>query len=156
MINIFTDGACTNNGKRNSKGGIGVHYPNNELEDISEQFLLNPITNQRAELAAIYVALKNTRKNFPEIKNINIFTDSKYSIDCFTKWINGWKKKDWKNWKGKNVLNQDLLKAIDKYICVYEYNINFEHVKAHTNNDDYNSIHNAIADKLATNGINKK
>ena len=31
-ILVFTDGACTNNGKKSAKAGIGVHFPNKEFE----------------------------------------------------------------------------------------------------------------------------
>jgi ribonuclease HI len=70
---IFTDGACINNGKQNAKAGYGIHFPNNELNDISEHFINSPITNQRAELYAILVALEkiaNIRN-----KNIELYTE---------------------------------------------------------------------------------
>lgn len=35
-IAVFTDGACSGNGKAISKGGVGVYFPDSQLEDISE------------------------------------------------------------------------------------------------------------------------
>ena len=31
LINIFTDGSCKNNGKKNSVGGIGIYFDNDEI-----------------------------------------------------------------------------------------------------------------------------
>jgi ribonuclease HI len=157
-IIVFTDGSCLGNGKKIAVAGIGIHFPNKELEDVSREFTIEPITNQRAELYAIYFALKYIRLNLGlRNKLITIKTDSMYSVNCLTKWINKWKFNNWTTNEGKPVLNQDLLKAIDKYLV--RYTINLEHVNAHTGRDDYDSIHNDIADSLSRrifNQINKK
>jgi ribonuclease HI len=151
-IVVYTDGACTGNGKPCAKGGIGVHFPDKELEDLSLPFENSPITNQRAELAAIHTALKHIRRGIglTDIR-VLIKTDSKYSIDCLTEWIRGWIKNGWKTKKNEPVLNQDYIKII--YVYLQKYDIRFEHVKSHTGRDDYDSIHNDIADRLATAGI---
>ena len=94
-IIVFTDGACTCNGKTQAtRGGYGIYFPNKEMQDISREFTHKPITNQRAELYAIYKTLKIT-KNL-SYKSLTIYTDSEYSINCITKWLSGWKKKNWK------------------------------------------------------------
>eukprot|EP01070_Trichotokara_eunicae_P009965 Trichotokara_eunicae@DN6220_c0_g1_i1.p1 len=49
---IYTDGACTNNGKRGATAGYGVHFPSEPHRDISGK-LKGLQTNQRAELQAI-------------------------------------------------------------------------------------------------------
>lgn len=151
-VNIFTDGSCFNNGKKNAKAGMGVHFPNGELEDLSVPFTIGVSTNQRAELGAIYLALKYWKQNFEPIVRkkvlINIYTDSNYSIKCLTEYIHKWEKNGWLTSKKEKVLNQDLLKAIYKYMRIYK--ITFTHVYSHTNSKDYNSVHNSIADKLAT------
>ena len=151
-IQIFTDGACVNNGKKNALAGYGIHFPNNEYEGISKPFLIKPITNQRAELYAIHEALTIVSNEIN--KTIEIYTDSQYSIDCFTKWINRWEINNWKSRDGKIIKNLDIIKPI--YKLIKQNNVIFYHVRSHTGKNDFNSIHNDIADKLATSGINRE
>ena len=153
-INIFVDGACSGNGKAYAKAGIGIHFPEKEFLDMSERFIIKPITNQRAELYAIYVALLKISNKF---KVINIYTDSQYSINCLTIWKRNWKLNNWKTAKNKSVLNLDLLQAIYKLIDDIKYSkcvVKFHHVKSHTKNTDWMSNGNRKADELAVAGIN--
>ena len=146
-INIYTDGACINNGKKNAKAGIGIYISDDFT--ISEKLIGLP-TNQRAELYAILKALLVI--DILNYKNINIYTDSMYSINCITKWVKGWKKNGWKDSKKKDVKNKDLIDNIDKIYSKYNH-IHFNHVEAHTNKTDIHSIGNDKADKLARNSL---
>ena len=146
-INIYTDGACINNGKKNAKAGIGIYISDDFT--ISEKLIGLP-TNQRAELYAILKALLVI--DILNYKNINIYTDSMYSINCITKWVKGWKKNGWKDSKKKDVKNKDLIDNIDKIYSKYNH-IHFNHVEAHTNKTDIHSICNDKADKLARNSL---
>jgi ribonuclease HI len=148
QIEVFTDGACKNNGKPNAVAGIGIHFPNGELDDISRAFTEEPITNQRAELSAIYHALKEIRRKFGlDDITVLIKTDSDYSIKCSSVWPKGWEKNGWKTAAGNSVKNLDIIVKIHHY--VQKYDIKFEHVSAHTGGTDYDSVHNHIADQLA-------
>lgn len=151
---VYTDGSCIKKSTGNPKCGYGIHFPNNELEDLSRKFTHEPLTNQRAELYAIYKALKKITKNI-KFDTISVYTDSEYSIKSLTIWINTWKKNDWKTANKKKVMNQDLIKKIDKILQKYPNKINFTHVRSHTGRLDKHSIGNDIADKLATAGANK-
>lgn len=152
IIRVFADGACRFNGKYNAKAGIGIHFPNNEFDDISEIFTSYKVTNQRAELFAIYKAVTIITSDI-QFDKIIIYTDSKYSIDCITKWIHKWKKNNWISSNNKPVLNLDLIKPLHNLISQYENKIILRHVKAHTDNKDYYSIGNRYADNLATSAI---
>ncbi len=146
-INIYTDGACINNGKKTAKAGIGIYISDDFT--VSEKLKGLP-TNQRAELYAILKALLII--DILNYKNINIYTDSMYSINCITKWVKGWKKNGWKDSKKKDVKNKDLIDNIDKIYSKYNH-IHFNHVEAHTNKTDIHSIGNDKADKLARNSL---
>lgn len=148
-IIVYTDGSCSGNGKKNAIGGIGIHFPNGELKDVSKIFDKEYCTNQKTELFAILTAIRYIKQNLDLKKyKICIKTDSQYSIDCVTKWVYGWIKNGWKTKTGTAVANQEYIELIYKY---YEaYDIVFHHVDAHTELDDDDSIANAIADKLAT------
>ena len=150
-IQIFTDGSHM---KPSDKCGYVVHFPNKEYNDISNPFTLLPKTNQRAELYAIYKGIKKVHNDDINL-DITIYTDSEYSIKSLTLWIKKWKENNWINTTKKPVMNQDIIKKIDKLMTEHIGKINFIHVRAHTNKNDYNSIHNQITDELAKNGAMK-
>lgn len=151
---VYTDGSCINNGTNYAKGGIGIYFPNGELKNLSKSYKLGVCTNQKTELYAILTALRYIKQNL-DIKKYNIIvkTDSQYSINCITKWIYLWKKNNWMTKNGTPVINREMIELINKY---YEkYNIEFIHVDAHTHLDDFDSISNEYADKLANMGTKK-
>jgi ribonuclease HI len=138
-------------------------------------------TNQKTELLAIILGLKLIlkinnklfKKNNNNIFNskvqnenlrpllsdyeINIITDSKYSINCINKWNNKWKINNWMTSKKKSVENKYFIKKIDNILNNINNlggKVNFKHVKSHTKkNDTQDWIGNDIADKLAKNGL---
>jgi ribonuclease HI len=131
-IIVFTDGSFVKS-KNNIKCGYGIHFPNTEFEDESKLFDKPPLTNQRAELYAIHEAIRiiSTKDNK---LNIDIYTDSEYSIKSLTVWIKNWKQNNWIASTGKPVLNKDIIEEIDKLILNHNGKIKFHHVRAHTNN----------------------
>lgn len=103
-------------------------------------------TNQRAELTAVQRALEIA----PRYRDVTIFTDSKYAIDCVTNWFTNWEKNGWLTATKKPVENKDLIQEIRSHI-VYRDKFGkktlFNWVKGHNNNPG-----NTAADKLALNG----
>ena len=67
-------------------------------------------TNNMGELMAVLDLLRQTRG----VTDLTILCDSQYAIKCCTEWLPGWKRRGWKKADGKPVLNQDLLKELDK------------------------------------------
>lgn len=165
-IKIFTDGSYV---KATKACGYGVLFPNKEYENISKPFTIVPLTNQRAELYAIYKGIKTVYKGVKNevndingvngeingVTNIIIYTDSEYSIKSLTVWITNWKKNNWKATTGKDVLNQDLIVKLDKLIEKFKAkygSIKFVHVRSHTGKRDFESINNDLVDVLAKKG----
>lgn len=132
--------------------GYGIHFPNREFEDISQPFTLSPLTNQRAELFAIYTALNLLQRQNNYAIEITIYTDSMYAINSITKWIYTWAINSWRTSTGKPVMNQDIIKPIYDILLKFGGNVHFRHVASHTGASDFASIGNARADKLATDG----
>lgn len=154
-ITVYVDGSCSNNGYINAKGGIGIHFPNSELKDISKQVPLDTCTNQKSELYAILFCIKYIVKYLGLIdKELVIKTDSEYSINCITKWANNWIINGWKKKNGEDVINKNYIEAI--YKLYKKYDISFQHIPAHTGNIDDDSIGNEIADSLAKKAIERK
>ena len=146
-LNIYTDGACSGNGTKMAKAGIGVYI--SDTNTISER-LQGLQTNQRAELCAILRALQKIKLS--DYTTINIYTDSMYSINCLTKWINVWLKNGGLDKKKRPVKNKDLIYPIHNILSKNQH-IHLIHVEAHTNNTDIHSIGNDKADKLARDSL---
>jgi len=153
---IFTDGACQGNGSAKAKAGYGIHFPNGEFKDISRPFNHEPITSPRAELYAIWKALKLAFNN-PAVKNVHLYTDSEYSLKALTEWApkywvpNGWKRKE--NGRLRPVKNLDLIQPLYRLYKRKRDAIKITHVRAHTKGSDPLSLANAVADRLAGEGL---
>ena len=52
IINVYTDGACSNNGKPDARAGFGIWFGEGDNRNTSESFT-GPQTDNRAELLAI-------------------------------------------------------------------------------------------------------
>lgn len=144
MIVIYTDGSCTNNGSSKAKAGIGVWVPNQPDKCISI-----PVdskynqTNQVAELLAIDEGLKLVDCE----KTVNIYTDSRYAVNCINSWYLAWKTNNWKKADGKRPLNLDIIHSIMDRISELKFKgctINVLYIKAHAGNTG-----NENADRLA-------
>lgn len=153
-ITVFTDGSCVGNGKKCAKAGVGVYFPNNEFDNISEKFTQAPITNQRAELYAIYEALNVVTKK-SKFDKVTIYTDSLYSIKSLTEWIKKWEMNNWKTANNKDVMNLDIIRPIYSFLVEYKKKIEFKHVRSHTNAMTYEARCNDAVDKLACAGTLK-
>ena len=153
-IKIYTDGACQNNGKLNAKCGVGIYFGKDDTRNLSKA-LKGPLqTNNIAELTAILYCLKillKTEKNIDDNMFI-IFSDSKYSIDCITKYIVVWLKNNWQTATKKPVKNRTIIESIYNMMSLFK-NLEFKYIKAHTKNMDEDSIGNRNADLLATNSL---
>ena len=155
IFKVYTDGACINNGYPNAKCSIGIHFsPNNFilLNDVSEYLNVDKASNNVAELTAIKKSLEIIKEN-KIISPITIYTDSMYSKNCIEKWYPSWVKKNILHTKK----NSELIKELyDLYSSLNEHNaIKLNYIKAHTGLQDEDSIGNEIADKLATEALNK-
>lgn len=137
---IFTDGGCSRNGKSDCKAGYSVIFTTDEESNLYDfnttRLVVKDPTNNKAELSAIKYVFKTISENTDLFKDktIKICTDSMYSINCIDKWSDGWIKRDWKNAKGEDVKNQDIIKAIlefRKRIGDQSIKVSFQHVFSH-------------------------
>jgi ribonuclease HI len=150
MLRIFTDGSCTHNGRKGARASYGVIYPDKLIESWGAPITNGTQTNQTAELTAIYEGIKKgtTLSGNPAHVDVHIFSDSEYSINCLTKWVSGWKKRDWKTADGKPVVHRELIEKILDQLKLFAGHV-FVHVKAHTGGADENSRWNQEADDIA-------
>lgn len=155
-IIVYTDGACINNGKKNAKAGYGIFFGNMDSRNKSIPIINEKMTNQVAELMAIITAIEIILSNC-EDPNIIIKTDSRYCIDCVTKWCCKWEKNGWKKSNGKIIENYKLVTKL--YYYTKQYNVKYDHIYSHMDeppktDNKYNDWYgNMMADKLATGSI---
>ena len=147
-LTLYCDGSCLNNGRRGAVAGYAVAAMKNRavLHRFSERVpAQDPQTNQRAELLALRYAIQYlVESGSPG----DIHTDSRYSIDCITKWAAGWSKAGWKKADKNPVLHVDIIRPL------YELwkgvsGIRIHHVAAHTGGSDEHSVGNALVDEMA-------
>ena len=147
ILNVFTDGACSNNGKENAKAGIGVYFGENDSRNISKK-IDGKQTNNTAELSAV-IEVFHILDKIKEYNEINIYSDSEYVIKCSSSYGKKCEKKNWKN----NIPNKNLVKKLYE-LMKNNKNVKLFHVKAHTGLDDKLSKGNEGADNLANMAIN--
>lgn len=142
---VFTDGACSNNGKPKARAGLGVWWGPDHEWNTSER-VTGSQTNQRAEVSAASVAIAQAAKN--GIERLLIKTDSMYVINCIKKWIPKWKENGWKKSNGQDVLHRDLFEEILENLGEVDVHLSF--VKGHSGVEG-----NEGADALAVAGAHK-
>ncbi len=134
-ITLYVDGACRGNP---GLGGWGAYI----ITETEEHKLCGgeaQTTNNRMELTA---AIEGIAFCAPSDKLI-IWTDSNYVKRGITEWIEGWKKKNW-----KDVKNPDLWKKLDA-ICA-DRDIEWNWIKGHAGHEG-----NEMADQLANLGADQ-
>lgn len=148
-MRVFTDGACSHNGRPNAAAGYAVWFP--DRRELSEALrILPPLpqTNQRAELTAISRAVAILDEKGFHDTDVVIYTDSEYCVNCLTKWIPGWVARRWKTSAGGDVLHRDLIEETFTRLAKFRSH-RFVHVRAHTGNEDDLSKNNDIVDRMA-------
>lgn len=106
---IYTDGACSGNP---GPGGWGVLAILKDGRQYEVGGAAADTTNNRMELQAAIAAL-TLLKQIATDAPVTLHTDSEYVKNGITRWIHGWKKKNWQTSAGKAVLNQDLWQELD-------------------------------------------
>lgn len=150
---LYVDGGCRGNGViDNPKAGIGCYLEGENLEPIylKEKLNFEPNTNNKAEIYATIKGLELVNKKINLdcfIKNdLMIYTDSAYTLNGITNWINNWKLNGWQTSKKEPVKNRELWIELDSILerTRENFNIEFKKVKGH------NGIKgNEIVDRLA-------
>ncbi len=140
---VYTDGACSNNGKDNALSGIGIFFGIDDNRNISKK-IEGKQTNNTAELSAIIETYYIIENDIVNGKKIAIVSDSEYAIKCVSSYGDKCSKNGW----NVDIPNKELVKTAH---AMYKdkQNIKFIHIKAHTNNTDIHSFGNDNADKLA-------
>ena len=147
-ILIYCDGGCEPN-PGESASGVAV-YSNGEISDLWYG-LYNPIgTNNTAELNALYQSFLIAEKEILAGKSVLVLSDSMYSINCTSKWADGWKKKGWTKGSGE-IKNLEIIKKNHELYNRIKSDMQLFHVEAHADIEG-----NELADRMSILGIERK
>lgn len=140
VVQLYTDGACRGNP---GLGGWGVVMIYGDHQRCLKGFESHT-TNNRMELQAAIKGLEALSRAC----EVAITTDSEYVRRGITEWIDGWKRKGWRNAKREPVKNQDLWKTLDALVSAHQ--ITWHWVKGHSGHPE-----NEWADRLANEAIDE-
>jgi ribonuclease HI len=147
-IKIYTDGACEPNP---GEAGTGLAvYLNNELTELWYGLYQQVGTNNTAELHGLKQAFILAKEKLKAGLSVAIYCDSKYSIDCITKWASGWEKKGWTK-SGGEIKNLDIIKPAYSLYQELVSKITIYHVNGHVGIEG-----NELADRMSIIAISSK
>ena len=147
-VNIFCDGACDPNP---GKAGSGIAIYHKDKLDQLWYGLYNPAgTNNTAELLGLHHSLMFAQTAVEAGQSVTIYCDSKYSIDCVTKWAIGWKAKGWKKANGE-IKNLDIIKPAHALYLEIAKKIKVAHVKGNAGVEG-----NELADRMSVVAVEKR
>lgn len=166
ILHIFTDGACSNNGKRGAAAAWGVIL----LTDIGHSIIdtdsgrippNEPQTNQRAELRALLRGLEIAENYLlanKGVKEIQLWSDSQYAIKCTSEWGPTWRKNGWTK-RGGDIQHLDLVKPlVETYARLYS-KLRLKWIEGHKGGAAANVFpwcFNHQVDRLATGALGKR
>jgi ribonuclease HI len=141
-IEIYTDGSAK--GNPNGPGGYGALLRYKDAAGkIHEKHLsagYRRTTNNRMELMAAIAALECLNRPC----SVSLYSDSSYLSDAFNKrWIEGWKRENWRRGKKNEVKNIDLWERLLRAAAPHQ--VKWIWVKGHAGHPE-----NELCDKLAT------
>jgi len=145
IIQIFTDGACLNNGKPQARGGWAAILcsPEGHTKEIAGALEGHLQTNNRAELMAVIKGLQ-ALKNQGSV--VEVATDSAYVKNGCTTWLANWKQNGWRTADRKPVANADLWQHLDQLLA--EHTVHFKWVRGHSGHPE-NERADALAQRAA-------
>ena len=140
-VTIYTDGACSGNP---GPGGWGaILMCQGKKKEISGG--CKNTTNNIMEITAVIEALKLLKYTC----EVDLYSDSAYVVNTFKqKWIDNWKKNNWKTASKEQVKNKELWQELDKLTQIHQ--VKFHKVKGHSDNEFNNRC-----DELARGEIQK-
>lgn len=140
-IVAYTDGGCRCTTGQGGWGFVMIHTPS--LATLERCGGASKTTNNRMELTAAIELLASLDHG----QTVLILSDSRYLIDGATKWMPGWKRRNWIR-RPKPLKNVDLFKALDAQMR--RHVVSWRWVRGHSGNAG-----NERADALASLAMNQ-
>ena len=131
---IHTDGACSGNPGPGGWGAILAYGDHHKELNGGEPHT----TNNRMELMAAIAGLEALKRPC----RVRLYTDSQYLRDGITRWLPGWKARQWRTADKKPVKNIDLWQRLEAAAAPHD--IEWHWVRGHAGHPE-----NERADALA-------
>lgn len=144
ICHIYTDGSCD---RRDGRGGWGCVIITRPSSMISLSGHANTTTSNRMELEAAIQALNYAFETL-SVKEVVLYSDSKYVVQGSTLWLSGWKKRGWKRRKGA-VKNQDQWERMAAILEKHGNKTEICWIKGH-NGNKYNDLADSLANEART------
>jgi len=141
-VELYTDGACSGN-----PGPGGWAYilkdpaSGREREDSGGEA---ETTNNRMELLSVIYGLESLTRPC----RVELYSDSQYVVKGMREWLDGWKKKGWRNSRREPVKNRELWQRLDELRQVHDVRCHW--VRGHSDHPE-----NERCDALAVAAIDK-
>lgn len=126
-VSLYSDGSSRGNPGPGGFGSI-LQYtdPNGHTHEreLSQGYFAT--TNNRMELRGVIAGFQALNRPC----TVDVYTDSQYVVNAFNQhWIEGWKKRGWKNSKKEPVKNRDLWEQLLE--AIEPHTVKFHWVKGH-------------------------
>ena len=138
VVEIFTDGACSPNPGPGGWGAI-LRYGQHERELHGGD---PATTNNRMEMMAAIAGLEALKRPC----RVRLYSDSQYLREGITKWIHGWKRRNWLTADKQPVKNVDLWQRLDA--AAARHVVDWQWVRGHAGHPE-----NERADAIARSRI---
>lgn len=139
---LYCDGACSPNP---GKSGTGMAvYHKHELKQLWYGLYQPMGTNNTAELNGMLYAFRYAKALIKKGAKVEVLSDSKYSIDCITKWARGWQAKGWTRGKGEEIKNLEIIKECFTLYNEIKAHLTITHVRGHADIEG-----NELSDRMA-------
>ena len=146
---IYTDGACTRNGRGDAVGGWAAIVVSGSTERALFGRELGA-TNQRMELRAPIEGLKALAAP----SRVTVYSDSAYVVHCFRdRWFDAWRLNGWRNSGRKPVANRELWEQLLELVEARGHEVDFQKVVGHADKlgrgSNAHELYNQRCDRLA-------
>lgn len=156
-ISVYTDASLVKkNGITSTCAGYVLVY-HREILDEGTQILYNS-TNNYGEIYAVYMGVQALLRHAGSDCFLNLFSDSKISIDGLKYWISNWVKTQDRDGRlrsssGNDVANQDLFKSIIGLIANSGVHLQMFHILGHISVNVDRELQTARATFKRENGV---
>ncbi len=140
-VTIYTDGACSGNPGPGGYCAILMADGREKIVSGGEP----ETTNNRMELSAAIFGLEALKTPCA----VELYSDSAYLVNAVEQhWLDGWKRRGWKNAEKQPVKNRDLWERLCALMSIHS--VTFIKVKGHADNENNNRC-----DEIARSEIKK-
>jgi len=144
---VYTDGACTRNGREDARGGYAavVLRP-----DADEPLVVSggeeATTNNRMEMRAVIEGLNA----LDPTETVEVVTDSEYVMKGFTEWMPGWIRRGWRTSSKQPVKNVELWNELTAAVERHG-RVTWRWTRGHSG-DRFNEMADELAEAIAAGG----